>query len=179
MIRQVVDNYPIQKNRGFLDRIRNAVTDRPDNSVWQIDDVFTRSHCRIAGQERSQDQIEHEMIRPMGDARIHFAVNCAARSCPPLWPEAYTADAVDEQLDRAVRNLLGSPAHFAVERAGQSTVRLNKVLDWYKDDFGGIDGLRTFLAPFLAVDDAELLQDRSTRVDFFDYDWTLNDIEHR
>lgn len=179
MIRQVVDNYPIQKNRGFLDRIRNAVTDRPDNSVWQIDDVFKRSHCRIAGQERSQDQIEHEMIRPMGDARIHFAVNCAARSCPPLWPEAYTAQAVDEQLDRAVRNLLGSPTHFAVEREGDPTVRLNKVLDWYKDDFGGIDGLRTFLAPFLSSDDAEFLQDQSTRVDFFDYDWTLNDIEHR
>jgi hypothetical protein len=73
--------------------------------VWQIPDVFSRKHCRIAGAERSQGEIEHEIIRPMGDPRIHFAVNCAARSCPPIWPEAYTGEELDAQLDRAVSHL--------------------------------------------------------------------------
>ena len=56
-----------------------------------------------------------------------------------------------------------------------STIRLNKVLDWFKDDFGGIDGLRVFLAPYLPDDAAALLADPNTSVEFFEYDWTLND----
>jgi hypothetical protein len=83
----------------------------------------------------------------MGDPRIHFAVNCAARRCPPIWPEAYTGEELDAQLDRAVSHLVSNPEHFRVERADGATIRLNKVLDWYKDDFGGIAGLKTFLMP--------------------------------
>ena len=173
MLRLVIDHYPIRKAGGLIARIRNAVADYPDNSVWQISDVFGREHCRVAGVTRSQDQIEHEIIRPMGDPRIHFAVNCAARSCPPLWSQAYDGDNLDAQLDRAVLNLLGNPVHFAV---GDRTVRLNKVLDWYGEDFGGHGGLKTFLIPYVAGDVAALLNDPRTKLEFFDYDWTLNDI---
>jgi uncharacterized membrane protein YdjX (TVP38/TMEM64 family) len=176
MLRLVVDNYPIEKDGRLLSRIRNAVTDRPLNSVWQIPEVFTGKHCAIAGAERSQDEIEHEIIRPMGDPRIHFAVNCAARSCPPIWPEAYTGDEIDAQLDRAVANLVGDPVHFQVERESHATVRLNKVLDWYGGDFGGVEGLKTFLVPFVQGATAQDLLDPGTDVQFFDYDWILNDI---
>ena len=176
MLQLVVDHYPIERDGRLLSRIRNAVTDRPLNSVWQIPDVFSGKHCTIAGAERSQDEIEHEIIRPMGDPRIHFAVNCAARSCPPLWPEAYTSDELDAQLDRAVANLVDDPAHFQVERETRATVRVNKVLDWYGDDFGGVEGLKTFLIPYVPSATAEDLLDPGTDVAFFDYDWTLNDI---
>ncbi len=175
MLRLVADHYPIQKTGGFFSGIKNAIAGRPSNSVWQIDDVFTRQHCVIAGAERSQDEIEHEIIRPtFGEPRIHFAVNCAARSCPILWPEAYSADGLDEQLDRAVRALVDNPEHFRIEG---STVLLNKVLDWYKDDFGGIDGLRDFFAPYVSQEEAEVLADPATEIAFFEYDWTLNDTE--
>ncbi|MEM7415359.1 MAG: DUF547 domain-containing protein [Gemmatimonadota bacterium] len=172
MLHLVASNYPIQKDGRILSRIRNGVAGRPANSVWQIPDVFTTKHCRIAGQERSQDEIEHEIIRPMGEPRIHFAVNCAARSCPVLWPEAYEATHLDEQLDRAVAHLVANPEHFAVDG---TTLRLNKVLDWFKDDFGGIDGLRDFFAPYAPPAAAALLADSDASIDFFDYDWTLND----
>ena len=117
--------------------------------------------------------IEHEIIRPMGDPRIHFAVNCAARSCPPLWPEAYTAADVDDQLERAVDYLTSSEEHFRIEDG--SVVRLNKVLDWYKDDFGGKEGLKAFLAPYVTGAERTALEDAATAVEYFDYDWTLND----
>ena len=74
--------------------------------------------AEIAGAERSQDEIEHSIIRPMGEPRIHFAVNCAARSCPVLWPDAYEVATLDDQLDRAVRKLVSTPEHFAVEPWG-------------------------------------------------------------
>jgi len=173
MLRLVSEHYPIVAEGGLFSAIKNAVAGRPDNSVWQIDDVFSRQHCRIAGADRSQDEIEHEIIRPTFDEpRIHFAVNCAARSCPVLWPEAYRAESLDEQLDRAVRELVEEPRHFDV---ADSTVRMNKVLDWYKEDFGGIEGLRSFFAPYLPAEEAAVLTDPDTEVEFFDYDWTLND----
>lgn len=172
MLHLVASNYPIERDGRILSRIRNGVAGRPANSVWQIPDVFGVKHCRIAGADRSQDEIEHEIIRPMGEPRIHFAVNCAARSCPVLWPEAYDASRLDEQLDRAVEHLVGNPEHFTVEG---NTVRMNKVLDWFKDDFGGEDGLRRFFTPYAPPAAAALLADPNASIDFFDYDWTLND----
>ncbi len=176
MLRQVVDHYPIQKNTRLLDRAKNAILDRPENSVWQIPDVFGREHCRIAGEDRSQDEIEHEIIRPMGDPRIHFAVNCAAMSCPPLTTWAFDADHLDEQLDRIVREFVANAAHFELRTGDRAELRLNKVLDWYKDDFGGIDGLRDFFSPYLDEDARRVVASRDTKVEFFDYDWTLNDV---
>lgn len=174
MLRLVIDHYPIRRDAGLLARVTNAVAGRPADSVWQIPDVFSRKHCRIAGAERSQDEIEHSIVRPLGEPRIHFAVNCAARSCPVLWPEAYTAAALDAQLDRAVEHLVADPRHFRVE--GDRSVRLNKVLDWYEEDFGGIDGLRSFFSGYVSGDAAAALESPRTEIAFFEYDWTLNDV---
>ncbi len=176
MLQQVVDHYPIEKNTGLLSRATNAIMDRPENSVWQIPDVFEREHCTVAGQTRSQDQIEHEIIRPMGDPRIHFAVNCAAISCPPLQSWAFTADELDEQLDGIVRAFMSDPAHFVIEPGDRPVLRLNKVLDWYGDDFGGKEGLLEFFAPYLEEQGAAGRIGDGTVVEFFDYDWTLNDV---
>jgi len=178
MLRLVVDHYPIEPSGGGLfGAIRGAFADRPDNSVWQIDDVFTREHCRVAGAERSQDEIEHEIIRPMGEPRIHFAVNCAARSCPPLRAEAYTAAGLDAQLDDQVRDFVAEPVHFRLEEGSPPVLRLNKVLDWYGEDFGGAEGLKSFFQPYVAEERAALLARPETEVAFFEYDWTLNDTD--
>jgi hypothetical protein len=157
--------------------VRNWFAGYPANSVWQIADVFGVDHCRVAGELRSQDEIEHEILRPrFQDPRIHFAVNCAARSCPVLWPEAYEGPSVDEQLDRAVRTLVQNPEHFRIEPGSPATLRLNKVFDWYRDDFGGLTGLKAYFANYVDGPDRERLLRSDTLVDFFEYDWTLNDF---
>jgi hypothetical protein len=179
MLLLVVDNYPIRRGRvGLFRSIRNRVAGYPDNSVWQIRDVFTRDHCPVAGERRSQDEIEHEIIRPrFQEPRIHFAVNCAAISCPVLWPEAYSGEELDEQLDRAVRNLMADPGQFRLERGSPAVLHLNKVLDWYQEDFDGTEGLKRFFAGYLEEPERELVLRPDTRVEFFEYDWTLNDVE--
>ena len=176
MLERVVSHYPIRPARGLLG-ITNAATGRPANSVWQIGDVFTGAHCPVAGKERSQDEIEHEIIRPLGDPRIHFAINCAAISCPPLIREAYRAETLEEQLDARVMAFVGDPAHFGVDASGgRPTVRVNVLLDWFNEDFGGHDGVRAFLARYVAGAVREALEDPDARLVFIDYDWTLNDI---
>ncbi len=179
MLRLVVDHYPIRRERvGLFQRARIVAAGYPENSVWQIRDVFSRDHCRIAGADRSQDEIEHEIIRPeFQEPRIHFAVNCAALSCPVLWPEAYEGSRLDEQLDRAVFRLMGTPNHFRIEIGTPATLHLNRVLDWYSEDFGGVEGLKRFFGDYLSGRDRELVIASDTRVRFFEYDWTLNDVD--
>ena len=173
MLDLVSAHYPIEKSGGFLSGLTNALAGRPDNSVWQIDDVFGREHCTVAGAARSQDEIEHEIIRPMGDPRIHFAVNCAALSCPRLTREAYLGPELDRQLDERVREFVGDEEHFRLEG---DVLLLNKVLDWYSEDFGGVEGLRDFFQPYLSAERARRVADPETEIRFMEYDWTLNDV---
>jgi len=179
MLSQVADNYPIRPLRSIFGRLKNAVTDRPANSVWQIDDVFGREFCWVAGEERSQDGIEHGVIRPLGDPRIHFVVNCASVSCPPLLTKALRPETLDQQLDDAVRALLADPDHFRFDEDGAPLVEMNRVLEWYQEDFGDEAGLRQFLAPFLEAEAAARLLDPATRIQFLEYDWHLNDLPGR
>ena len=177
MLDRVAAHYPIRKNAGLVGSIRNALTDRPDNSVWQIRDVFTGAFCDVAGATRSLDEIEHEIIRPMGEPRIHFAINCAALSCPPLAADAYVAERLEEQLDRAVRVFVANPEHFVIDRSGMGSLTLNRVLDWFGDDFGGRENLPGFFAHYVTEEDARLLAGSGVEVRFFEYDWTLNDLD--
>ena len=178
MLLIVIDHYPIEAGgAGLFGSVRNLVAGYPENSVWQIRDVFTRDHCAVAGERRSQDEIEHEIIRPrFQEPRIHFAVNCAARSCPVLWPEAYEGSRLEEQLERAVVQLMATRDHFQLTPGDPATLRLNKVLDWYREDFDGIAGLRHFFAEYLEGGDREVVLRNDTRVEFVEYDWTLNDL---
>ena len=175
MLKRVIEHYPIAPAGGFQG-LRNRAAGRPENSVWQIEDVFTGAHCPVAGALRSQDEIEHEIVRPMGDPRIHFAVNCAARSCPPLVPQAYEGESIDRQLDQRVADFMADSTHFSVDRAhGRPVVRVNKVLEWYKEDFGGEEGVLSFLAAYARGALREALEQPNAKLEFFEYDWTLND----
>ncbi len=174
-LRLVIDHYPIQK-RGLLSGLANTVAGVPANSIRQIPDTWKREFCPVAGKDRALDEIEHQIIRPMGDPRIHFAVNCASRSCPVLAPKAYTGESLDEQLDAAVRRFVTDPIHYRLDLEGTPTLYLNKVLDWYKDDFGGERGVVRFLIPYLSSNDATFVRaHEGLSVRYFEYDWTLND----
>ncbi len=175
MLKRVVDHYPVSEAGSFLSRIKNRIAKRPANSVWQIKDVFTGEHCEIAGKPRSQDEIEHATIRPMGDPRIHFVVNCAARSCPSLLPAAFEGKGLDGQLDEAIRGFMADPRHFELTFGEPPVLRLNKVLEWYSEDFGGTSALGEFFSRYADPDSSRLLTSPELRIEFFEYDWTLND----
>lgn len=171
----VIDHYPIRRS-GFLGRLVNAVKGVPANSIQQIPNTWSRKFCPVAGADRSLDEIEHEIVRPMGEPRIHFAINCAARSCPALAPEPYRADLLETQLETAVRRLVDDPRHFSFSRDGRPTIHVNKVFDWFNEDFGGSDGVAEFFLNYLDPADREYVnQHGPLRVTYRDYDWTLND----
>ncbi|MGH2607595.1 MAG: DUF547 domain-containing protein [Gemmatimonadales bacterium] len=174
MLKQVIEHYPIE--RAAFRRLVIGSTSGRAASVRDIPGVFKRKHCRVAGALRSQDDIEHGIVRPMGDARIHFAVNCAARSCPVLAAEAYVAERLDQQLDAAVHRFVETDTQLRIAVADHVVLEVNKILDWYSKDFGGPNGVKQFFARYLPPDAAASIQRADVRLRFFDYDWTLNDV---
>ncbi|MCG8353619.1 MAG: DUF547 domain-containing protein [Chloroflexales bacterium] len=105
------------------------------------------------------------------DARIHFALNCASRSCPPIG--VYTAEAIDEQLDLATRNFVAVDVEVNPARG---ELRLSQVFNWYAKDFNGPAGVVDFLLRYLPADErrAWLAAQSDIRLVHKPYDWGLN-----
>jgi len=175
MLKQVIEHYSIER-AAFRHLATGSTTGRA-GSVRDILGVFKRQHCRVAGALRSQDDIEHGILRPMGDPRIHFAINCAARSCPALAPEAYVPEQLDQQLDAAVHRFVETDTQLRIVMGDRPALQVNKILDWYSKDFGGAEGVKQFFARYLPPNAATYVQRADVRLRFFDYDWTLNDVD--
>ncbi|NQS91382.1 MAG: DUF547 domain-containing protein [Chloroflexi bacterium] len=106
------------------------------------------------------------------DPRIHFALNCASKSCPPI--NFYTPENLDSQLDLAARNFINQDL---ILKKDQQRISISMIFRWYQVDFGGRDGMFSFLEKYL-VDplDSQWIQNNRTAVqlDFHPYDWGLN-----
>jgi len=141
----------------------------------------------LLGTRMSLDNIEHDTLRARGrhdDPRIHFAVNCASIGCPMLREEAFVAERLDAQLDEQTRRFMGDRSRNRFN-ASSGKLELNKIFDWYGDDFKlghrGIQSLAGFAASHadLLADspaDRERVRGQQLGISFLDYDWKLNDV---
>ena len=177
-LRAIIDHYPI---RG------SWLTLGPRNSIRQIDGVWTTLRWRAAGREVTLDDIEHQILRrELKEPRIHFAINCASVSCPPLPPEPYRAETLDAQLDEAARRYLESPEGLRIDG---DTLRVSSILRWYGEDFvetfaslapEGRDqkerAVRGVIIRFGPAEGAALARKTSARIRFLSYNWSLNDV---
>jgi uncharacterized membrane protein YdjX (TVP38/TMEM64 family) len=133
---------------------------------------------RAAGRTLSLDDVEHRIIRPTyGDARIHVALVCAARGCPPLRTEAYNGARLDAQLDDQARRFLGTPEKNRIDVVN-GVVYGSPIFTWYRGDFGGtLAGVGAFWARYVNDDAARTML---TRGEFrwvdTPYDWSLNAV---
>lgn len=179
-LRAIVDHYPIRSGLFTL---------QPRNSIRQIDGVWTDLTWQAAGRTVTLDDIEHRILRPtFNDARIHFAVNCASISCPPLAAQPYRAETLDAQLTEAARTFLGSREGMRVEG---DTLFVSSIFKWYGEDFvaeyapgapaapaGASATQRAILGVAIKYGPpaaARLAQSGRARIRFLDYDWSLND----
>jgi hypothetical protein len=168
------------ESKALLINAYNALTVRwilkhyPVSSIWSTPEPFKKVRHTVGGKQVSLDQIE-SILRGTGDPRIHAALVCAARSCPPLRREAYTAERIDEQLDDNARRWLANPELNRFD-ARNAAAQVNSIFKWYRDDFntypGSLDG---FLAHYAPDEDRQALGDRKLKIQFLDYDWGLND----
>ncbi len=138
---------------------------------------FSKKFIELEGETYSLDNIEHDILRPeFRDARIHFAVNCASKSCPPLYDAPYTGADIDRQLDLVTRNFINNPERTWLEG---DTLHVTRIMDWYREDFereGGILGFVKQYAEGGLLKRLRALGD-DVEIEFQDYDWSLNDVE--
>ena len=111
----------------------------PDTHAgWNKLSFFALRKLDIGGVSMSLYSFENDVIRPitrsLNDPRVHFALNCSARSCPVLPRKPFTADALDAELDRETRAFFALPLNFRVDPATR-TVWLSELLNFYPEDF--------------------------------------------
>jgi hypothetical protein len=145
-IKLIVENYPL-----------NKITNLDGGKTWDV------KRNKLGDKKYSLNDIENNILRPMGDARIHFAINCAAKSCPPILNKAFTADNLEELLENRTRQFINSAANTL--KANE--IKVSKIFDWYGKDFGNV---AAYVAKY-----AKVKVSKNATVSFNDYDWSLNE----
>ena len=138
--------------------------------------VWNRDAGRVGGRERSLGEIEHEILRPLGEPRIHGAIVCASVSCPPLRRKPFTAARLDAELDEQMRRWLASPAKGLRVDRESATLHLSRVFDWFAADFEADGGVLAFVSRYAPAPERAWLAARAgdVRIRPLPYDWTLN-----
>lgn len=151
-------------------------------------DFFNDERILIAGKKRSFSKIEHGIIRksqwPLGlgkirkwfpnsferklrvdkrDYRIHFALNCGAKDCPPV--AIYTPERINEQLNQGTERYLNQTTTYD---ENSKTVKVTALFSWFRGDFGSARGTKKILK------EQELIPTTDVDLEFKNYDWTLD-----
>ncbi len=150
--------------------IRNHTAKVLGYNIW--DDLL----LPVGSRNYSLNQIEHEILRKLGEPRIHFAIVCASVGCPRLLNEAYTPAKLEEQLVANTRDFFARKRNFQADLASRR-VRVSAILDWFGEDFGatpqkGLAGLSQYM-PNEAT--RKLIAGEDFSVSFLEYDWSLNE----
>ncbi len=150
---------------------------------------FKKKQIPIAGDTVSFEKIEHGIIRksqwPLGlgyvrkwfpnalerklrvdnrDYRIHFALNCGAKDCPPV--AIYEADKLDAQFNKGTEKYLKDTSIYEKDN---KKVIITPLFSWFRGDFGGKKEVKRILKEFKIIPATEKIE-----IDYKNYDWTLD-----
>ncbi len=124
----------------------------------------------VGGRSISLYNFENDVIRPLGEERVHFALNCMVVSCPRLPRTAFSANMLDRQLDTAARAFIGEDRNVRAD-AAKREIWLSAIFDFYTKDF--LAHAPSLVAYVNRYRVGKLPPDLTVR--FLDYDWTVNE----
>jgi uncharacterized protein DUF547 len=157
----VVDNYPVKSIRDV-------------GSIFKK--VWKRPAGAVAGEVRTLNDVEHEILRKMGEPRIHVAIVCASVSCPDIRMEAYTAEKLNEQLDDQMRLFLKNKEKGLQVDEKKKRVYLSSIFKWFKEDFEPQGGVVAFISKYVSSSEKKSLQEFGKNLKYLDYNWDLNEL---
>jgi len=152
-----------------------TMLDNPGRKITDIRGAFDSAKHRVGGEMLTLDDVENR-LRAMKDARIHFAIVCASRSCPPLAPKAYAAAGLGEALDRQGRAFVNDPARNVVDKR-RDRLALSMIFRWNRKEFERDAGgsLVRFVSRFAADPaTAAWVAAFAREPEFLEYDWRPN-----
>ncbi len=140
----------------------------PLKSIRDIPRPWAKKRIQIGDQRYSLGELEHDILRKMGEPRIHFAINCASVSCPKLLPRAFVEETLESQLEAVTRDFINDPSR---NRFSPGEARLSRIFKWYRKDFENrntslIDFINRYLTDPLPA---------GIPVSYLPYDWSLNE----
>lgn len=143
----------------------------PLKSVMDVKGFFDGNKYKVAGQSLTLNELEKQkLLEPFKDARIHFAVVCAAKSCPPLLNEAYTPEKVEQQLQAQAERTLQSN-QFIKLQPKSNKVLVSEIFNWYKSDFGSSNNsVLSYINRY-----RKQAIPKNFTLGFYTYNWQLND----
>lgn len=158
-IELILKHYPVQSIKDIGAAIKIPFVNTP----WDI------KFINIGDDLKDLNNIEHGIIRKeFEEPRIHFALVCAAFSCPKLQNTAYLPNKLDEQLTKAAGDFLSDPTKNEIHSG--SSASLSKLFSWYKGDFTKNMSLEEFISQY-----SETELNKNAKLEFKDYIWALNE----
>lgn len=165
----IATNYPTTNVRAL-----GTITESP----WKMPFV------PLFGSKVSLDFLQHSVLRKrLGDERHHFALVFGAMGYPPARPEPYRPETLDAQFAEQARAFLNDGKNNQVDTR-RNVLWLSPLFKWFGEDFTNRTDLATYLKPYFATNtlsqiNAAIEAGAPLKVDFNDFDWTLNDARKR
>lgn len=156
IVKLITMHYPLKSIKDIGPKIQITHVNTP----WQI------KFFSIGGKKMNLDEIEGILRKKFNDPRIHFAIVCGARSCPPLRSEAYTPEKLNKQLNDQGKKFLSDDFKNKIT---PDKLKLSMYFKWYKGDFTKGQSLIVFLNKFAPV---KIKSNPS--ISYIDYNWDLN-----
>jgi hypothetical protein len=144
----------------------------PVESIKDVGNLFSpvwdKPAGELGGKAVTLGEVEHKILRPMGEPRIHLAIVCASVSCPDLRTEPYTAAQLDKQLDQQARRFLDNPAKgLKIEK---DFISISQIFDWFEKDFAVQGGVKAFIKDYKSdMPDLKIKPN-------IPYDWAVNSL---
>jgi hypothetical protein len=139
----------------------------PVNSIKDIKRPWSREFIPHEDRSISLNYIEHQILRNLGEPRIHFAIVCASVSCPILRNEAYIPEQIDKQLHAATRTFLNDSSKNTF---GTNRAEISKIFKWFSKDFKTSGGVLNFIKAYKSTGIT-----KSSQLYYKNYSWDLNE----
>ncbi|MGH8710033.1 MAG: DUF547 domain-containing protein [Burkholderiales bacterium] len=145
------------------------------NSVFGKVRYFYLNKYDVGGKTINLYNMEHEIIRPLNEPRIHFSIVCASRSCPKQRSDAYTAQRLEQQLDENARGFINDVSRNRFDR-NEKIAHLSMIFKWFDEDFSKNSGsVLKYISNYVSDSGlASELELGSYTIKYLEYDWNLN-----
>jgi len=157
--------------------IKNVLTEFEKNPQWKGNlsilskiRFFYLRKFKVAGEKINLYNLENKILRKrFKDPRIHFAINCASRSCPILPGKLFQAEFLNEYLEELTSTFINDESNVFLDEQNK-ILFLNRIFKYYKKDFK--EGIRNFILKYLT----RSIPLDNFKLEYFEYDWSVNTV---
>lgn len=142
---------------------------KDNDSLWKRLKLFYFTKYKVSGVNTSLYRLETDILRPMGDPRVHVALNCGARSCPRLPQEPFNSKTLNQTLEERAHEFFNESRNVEIDPE-KKTVRFSEILKFFTKDF--LKKAPSLIAYVNQYRNEKIPEDY--QVQFIKYDWTTN-----